>query len=160
MSARSTFIRVATPAETAAIASIINRAFSIETFLEGTRTDEAQLSEMMGKGIFLLACDSSERLVASVYVELRGERGYFGMLAVDPAHQGSGIGRAMVESVEDYCRQRGCKFMDISVLSLRTELPPFYRKLGYVETGTDEFHPSRPLKPGLECHLIIMSKPL
>lgn len=66
----------------------------------------------------------------------------------------------MIEAAEDYCRARGCKFMDISVLSLRPELPPFYRKLGYVENGTDEFRPSRPLKPGLECHIIRMSKPL
>jgi hypothetical protein len=50
--------------------------------------------------------------------------------------------------------------MDITVLSLRTELPPFYRKHGYVETGTDEFHTSQPLKPGAECHCILMSKPL
>jgi hypothetical protein len=50
--------------------------------------------------------------------------------------------------------------MDIAVLSLRHELPPFYRTLGYVETGTEQFHPSRPLRPAVECHCIIMSKPL
>ena len=50
--------------------------------------------------------------------------------------------------------------MDITVLSLRPELPPYYRKLGYVETGTEEFHPSRPLKAGVECHCIRMTKVL
>jgi GNAT superfamily N-acetyltransferase len=52
------------------------------------------------------------------------------MLAVDPAHQGKGLGRAMVKSAENYCRQQRCKAMDLSVLSLRPELLPFYRKLG------------------------------
>ena len=97
---------------------------------------------------------------AAVYVEISGERGYFGMLAVDPASQGTGLGRLMVEAAESHCRQLGCQFMDIDVLSLRPELPPFYRKLGYRETGTEEFHPSRPLRPGVACHCIKMEKAL
>lgn len=139
---------------------VINAAFAIETFLEGTRTDQSGLEEMMDKGQFLLACDSGGNVVASVYVEVRGSRGYFGMLAVDPAQQGRGLGRMMVKAAEEQCRQRGCELMDITVLSLRPELPPLYRKLGYVETGTEEFHPSRPLQAGLECHCITMSKKL
>ena len=65
-----------------------------------------------------------------------------------------------MQAAEDYCREHGCKFMDITVLDLRPELPPFDRKLGYVETGTEEFHPSRPLTEGVECHCIAMSKGL
>jgi GNAT superfamily N-acetyltransferase len=106
------------------------------------------------------AQSGTDRISAAVYVEINGERGYFGMLAVDPVRRGTGLGRFMVEAAENYCRQRGCLFMDIDVLSLRQELPPFYRKLGYVETGTEEFHPSRPLRPGIECHCIKMEKAL
>ena len=80
------------------------------------------------------------------------------MLAVDPGRQGSGLGRVMIEAAEDRCRQQECKFVDITVLSLRPELPPFYRKFGYTETGTEEFTPSRPLKGGVKCHAIVMSK--
>ena len=140
--------------------SLINAAFVIETFLEGTRTDEADLAEKMTKGNFLLGYDGPDRLLASVYVEIRGTRGYFGMLAVDPAHQGKGLGRTMVQAAELYCRKERCTDMDLTVLSLRPELPPIYRKLGYVKTGTEEFHPSRPLKDGVECHCIVMSKEL
>jgi hypothetical protein len=50
--------------------------------------------------------------------------------------------------------------MDILVLSLREELPPLYRKFGYIVTGTEEFKPSRPLKPGVECYAIKMEKAL
>jgi len=153
-------IRIATAGDVPAMIPVVNAAFSVEAFIDGTRTDEERMSEMMRKGDFLLAERGSGGVAACVYTELRGERGYFGMLAVDPAEQGSGLGRRMVQSAEDYCRERGCKFMDITVLNLRPELPPFYRKLGYVETGTEEFRPSRPLKDGIECHCIVMSKAL
>jgi predicted N-acetyltransferase YhbS len=153
-------IRRATTADTAAIISVTNAAFAVETFLDGTRTDEERMAEMLHKGSFFVAADETDRILASVYIELRGTRGYFGMLAVDRSTHKKGLGRMMVEAAENHCRMLGCTAMDIAVLSLRPELPPYYRKLGYVETGTEEFHPSRPLRPGLECHCIIMSKPL
>ena len=142
------------------VITLVNAAFAIETFLEGTRTDEHRIAEIMQRGEFLVGEDESGHVVASVYTEIRGERGYFGMLAVDPARQGEGHGRTMVLAAEAHARARGCEWMDIDVLNLRPELPPFYRKLGYVETGTAEFHPSRPLKAGVECYSVTMSKGL
>lgn len=66
----------------------------------------------------------------------------------------------MVAAAEGYCRERSCMAMDLTVLSLRPELPPLYSKFGYVEVGTEEFRPTRPLRPGVECHCIVMSKTL
>ena len=140
--------------------AVVNAAFAIETFLDGTRTDEGRMAEMMTTGEFLVAETEASKIVACVYVERRGEHGYFGMLSVDPTYQQNGLGRAMVEAAENYCRRQGCSKMDITVLSLRPELLPFYCHLGYVETGTEEFHPSRPPKAGIECHCIVMSKQL
>ena len=151
-------IRLATTRDLPAMIPIINAAFAIETFLAGERTDHENLERLMTKGNFLVASDAAGQLMASVYVELRGLRGYFGMLAVAPEFQGRGLGRVMVEAAEAHCRNSGCAAMDINVLSLRTELPPFYRRLGYIETGTEDFHPSRPLQPGMQCHCILMSK--
>lgn len=153
-------IRLATESDVARVIPVVNAAFAIETFLEGSRTDEQGMAEMIQKGGFLLADDDRGRLLACVYVERRGERGYFGMLAVDPSEQGRGLGRRMVAAAEDHCRRAGCKFINITVLSLRAELPPFYRKLGYAETGTEEFRTSRPLRDGVECHSTVMSKAL
>ena len=153
-------VRLATADDIPAIVSIANAAFAIETFLEGSRTDHERMAAMMQKGEFLVGEDQSGRLLASVYIEKRGEGAYLGMLAVDPTRQGSGIGRQMTEAAEAYCREHGCRYIDIVVLSLRPELLPLYRKLGFVETGTEEFRPSRPLKPGIECYGIKMSKTL
>lgn len=153
-------LRRASASDYAAMVELINSAFAVEKFLEGNRTNEDELAQRMRKGEFLLGHDESGTLVAVVYVELRGSRGYFGMLSVDPKRQGEGIGRKMVEAAEEYCREKGCTAMDLTVLSLRPELPPLYRKLGYMESGVEEFRPSRPLKDSLECHCIVMSKAL
>lgn len=153
-------VRAASESDCAALVSLINSAFAVEKFLEGERTDEGQLKEMMQKGQFLLGCDAEGKLVASVYVEVRGARGYFGMLSVDPQHQKNGLGTKMVGAAEEYCRAKGCGAMDLCVLSLRPELPPLYRKLGYAESGMEEFHPQRAFIGTKDCHCIIMSKEL
>ncbi|HTM16376.1 MAG TPA: GNAT family N-acetyltransferase [Terracidiphilus sp.] len=153
-------IRLATAADRPRLIPIINAAFAIETFLEGTRTDDERLSAMMQKGEILLAEDSSGQILACIYAETHGSRGYLGQLAVDPADQGSGVGRQMLAASEDHFRARGCKAIDITVLSLRPELLPIYKRLGFVETGTEEFHMSRTIKDNQECHCIKMSKPL
>lgn len=48
--------------------------------------------------------------------------------------------------------------MDLRIVNLREELPPFYRRLGYVETGTAPFQEE--IKSKLPCHFVLMSKPL
>lgn len=153
-------IRPAKPEDTARIVQVVNEAFAVEKFIDGTRTDEARFAEMACKGEFFVADDSDGPILACIYAELRGERGYFGMLAVDPKEQGKGLGTTMIEFAERYCREQGCLWMDISVLTLRPELLPFYGKLGYTETRREEFFPSRPLKKGVDCKSIVMSKKL
>jgi GNAT superfamily N-acetyltransferase len=82
------------------------------------------------------------------------------VLAVDPAWQRKNLGRRMIEAAEDYARSKNRKTMKLTVVNLRTELPPFYRKFGYAETGTEEFRNPRPIKDGAQLHLIVMSKAL
>ncbi len=153
-------IRPAVAADRPRLIPLINAAFSVETFLEGPRTDEQRLSEAMDKGTILLAEDSEGSILASIYTELRGSHGYLGMLAVDPDHQKMGLGRRLMEAAADRFRALGCDALEITVLSLRPELLPIYRRLGFVETGTEPFHYPHPLAPGLECHCIVMEKPL
>jgi ribosomal protein S18 acetylase RimI-like enzyme len=153
-------IRAAVPGDGPRLIPLINSAFSVETFLQGPRTDEARLAAAMDKGTILVGENSAGRLLASIYTELRGTHGYAGMLAVDPEHQKSGVGRRMMEAAEAHFRAHGCDRVEITVLSLRPELMPIYRQFGFVETGTEEFHYPHPLAPGLECHCIVMEKPL
>ena len=75
---------------------------------------------------------------ASLYLERRGDRTYVGMLSVSPDRQGHGIARQMMAVAEQHAHGLGCSGVDIRVVDLREELPPFYHSLGYVETGRSE----------------------
>jgi predicted N-acetyltransferase YhbS len=150
--------RVSTLADAEAIASLINLAFRVERFfIDSDRITTAEVRERFATGCFLLA-ETGESLVGSVYVELRGERAYIGLLAVDPSKQRTGAGSRLMSEAEEYARQSGCRFADIAVVNLRVELPPLYRRLGYVETGTGPFPADVVTK--LECHFITMTKTL
>jgi len=140
------------------IARLVNTAFRAERFfIDADRTNSEKVGALLQKGKFLLA-EEAGALAGCVYVEVRGERGYFGLLAVDPALQRSGLGSRLVAAAEEYCREAGCQFMDLTIVNLRTELPGFYHHLGYVESGTLPF-PSEQ-EANQPCHLVRMSKPL
>lgn len=151
-------IRVANASDIGAIVPLVNTAFAMETFLEGMRTSEEDLAQTMETGDLLIAEDEGACVVACVSVSAKESVGYFGMLAVDSTRQGAGLGRVMVKAAEDYLRDHTCREIRIDVLSLRTDLLPFYRRLGYVEIGTRPAPLVRKLKPGFECHSFIMAK--
>ena len=152
-------IRWAEACDVAAIVRVINLAFRAAEsfFIERDRITAEILQPMLDKDNFLLAEDPAG-LVGCVYVELRGERAYFGLLAVDPAWQHCGLGRCLVDESEKHARAAGCRAMDLRIVNLREELLPFYRRLGYVETGTAPF--PEEIKSNLPCHFVLMSKPL
>jgi len=140
------------------IARLVNAAFRRERFfIDHDRTNPEKVRELLQKGKFLLA-EEAGALAGCVYVEVRGERGYFGLLAVDPALQRSGLGSLLVAAAEEYCRAAGCQFMDLTIVNLRTELPGFYHRFGYVESGTLPFPSEQDANQ--PCHLVRMSKPL
>lgn len=153
-------LRLATPADRPRLVPMINAAFSVESFLDSTRTDDARLAAVMDGGEILVAEDAAGRLLASVYMEPRGDSGYLGMLAVDPAHQRSGLGSLLMRAAEDRFREQGLRAVEITVLSRRAELLPIYRRLGFVETGTEPLHIPQRVNDGIACHCIIMTKPL
>src|SRR6185295_19693498 len=114
-------LRAATPADAEIVARLVNAAYRVESFfVDGDRTRPDEVRELLGTGSFLLVADERGEVTGCVYVELRGARGYFGLLAVDPGRQGGGIGRALVAAAEAHCRDAGCAFMDIQVVDLRT----------------------------------------
>lgn len=155
---RDIHIRRAVLTDAQEITALVNLAFRVERFfVEGDRIDVERVRGLMQKGAFLLAEDAGG-LAGCVYAELRGERGYFGLLAVEPSRQRCGLGGRLAREAEDYARAAGCRVMDMQTVNVRTELPPIYRKMGYLETGTAPF-PSE-VRSKLPCHFVVMSKPL
>jgi GNAT superfamily N-acetyltransferase len=150
--------RAASLADADLLARLINAAFLVEQpFILGDRTSPEGLHAYMEKGKFLLAEDA-DGLAGCVYVELRGDRGYLGLLGVAPSRQGRGLGRKLMAAAEDFFREAGCVAVDLRVVSAREPLPAFYRHLGYSETGSAPLAPEVPAK--VRCHYILMSKSL
>lgn len=151
-------VRPATEDDIPTVVRLINAAFAVERFfVDQDRIDAAEVARLLRAGRFYLL-EQTGAALGCVYVELRGERGYFGLLSVEPGRQGAGIGRRLVGEVEAACRAAGCTALDIQVVNLRTELPPLYRKLGFREAGTKPFPASIPTT--LPCHFVLMTKPL
>jgi len=151
--------RIATTADAPQITAVINAAFRIaeEFFIDGNRITQVEVEQLLSKGAFLLA-EASGKLNGCVYVELRGERSYLGLLSVNPTCQQGGLGSLLMLEAEKYCRERGSHSMDILIVNLREDLPSFYQKRGYVESGTTPFPPDVPTR--IPCHFINMSKSL
>lgn len=150
--------RRATVEDAGTLAALINLAYRVEDFFKiGDRTDADDLQKRMEDGAFLVLEDAAG-IAGAVYVALHGTTGYFGMLSIDPARQGQGLGSRLIAEAEGYCRDAGCSVMELEVVNLRTELPPFYKRFGYAEHGTRPFtdteRTSRPV------HFIVMTKSL
>lgn len=152
-------IRKATESDAANITVVINQAFgpAEHYFVDGDRISTEEVLDSIGIGAFLVAEKEGE-MVGCVYVEPRGERAYLGLLSVNPNHQQRGMGVRLMRAAEEFCVAAGCRFMDIKIVNLRTELPGYYRKFGYNETGSSPFPAEVETK--IPCHFIDMSKPL
>ena len=159
--ADSSFVlRQSSLSDVPALVRLINRAYQVEQFfVQGDRTSDADIRERMARpGAAFLVCADERSLAGAIFVQVRGDRGFFAMLAVDPDHQKEGLGRLLVTAAEDRCRSAGCRFLDIDVVNLRSELPGFYAVLGFAPYDTAPFH--EPAKLRREAHLVLMTKPL
>ena len=137
---------------------LINRAFVVEApFFTTERIDLDETIEHFKKGTFILA-EEAGVIAGCNYVELRDDCGYFGLLSIDPTYQGRGLGRKLVEQAEEFCHREGRPLMRIRVLNHRTELPPFYEKLGYHIAGTEEVEQVPSAR--VPYHFIVMEKQL
>jgi predicted N-acetyltransferase YhbS len=152
-------VRSAVVDDVEAITAVVNTAFrkAESFFIEQDRIDADSVKALMEKGQFLVAREGGT-LTGCVYLERRGERAYLGLLSVDPKRQGAGIGSTLINAAEEHCRKAGCRFMDLRIVNLRTENHAFYRRRGYLETGTEPFPAG--LSTKLPCHFVNLSKPL
>jgi GNAT superfamily N-acetyltransferase len=151
-------VRFGKPDDTAELVPLINVAFLPEQIaIEGDRINPEKLEAFFANGKFLVL-ENAEGLAGCVYAEVRGNRGYIGLLALRPELRGHGLGRVLMSHAEEYLAGSDCEAADLRTISARSDLVPMYKHLGYQEMGTAAMPPEIPLK--IPCHFIIMSKPL
>ena len=149
-------IRAAGAGDVPRIVRLLNAAFAMErAFIDRDRTSVAEIADHLNTGLFFVVDAGEGTLAACMYLAQRGDRMYLGMLAVSPAYQGRGLGRLMMAAAERHAVSLGCHAIDIRIVDRRTELPPFYRALGFVDDGTEPFEDPLLTKP---AHFVRMTK--
>lgn len=154
-------IEEASPCDAVALARLINSAYRVEDFFKAAdRTTLDEVRQLLERETFLVAREADGSIAGCVRVAAEPPEGHFGMLAVDPAAQGCGLGRRLVAAAEARARAAGCLRMSLEVASPRTELPAYYARLGYRVTGAKPWPAEALHELKAPAHFIVMSKTL
>lgn len=135
--------------------------------LEGQRTDEASVTELIRRpDSLLLLAKLDDNLAGCCHLARRdGDRAYFGMFAVAPELQGTGLGGAVLAEAERTARDRwGAGWLRMTVISRREELLAWYRRRGYEPTGETEPFPYGDERFGIplcdDLEFLVLEKPI
>jgi N-acetylglutamate synthase-like GNAT family acetyltransferase len=148
-------VRRATPKDAVALSELVNDCYRVERFfVDGDRTNPAEIAEMTRGGVFLVLEDA-RGLAAAVYLERRGSAIYFGMLSVRADLQGVGLGTRLVRIAEAMGEAMGASEVTLKIVNLREELGRWYRSLGSREGATAPYVHRSVKQP---CHFVEMYK--
>jgi len=107
--------------------------------LDGVRTDTDALTAIIAGSpdTRMLLAQEDGAVVACCQLERRADGvAYFGMFAVGPERQGSGLGRAVLTAAERHAQAEwGSTSMEMTVIAQRLELIDWYERRGYTCTG-------------------------
>ena len=156
------------------VAALIERAYrgpeaakgwtNESALLTGPRSSLAEVEELVrDPASRFVTAFSDSGLVGSALIQKHGEGAYFGMFAIEPAAQGSGLGKAVMARCEAVARELwGAKFMELTVISLREQLIGWYERRGFLRTGEREPFPFATATGALrtDFDLVVLRKPL
>jgi ribosomal protein S18 acetylase RimI-like enzyme len=153
--------------------------------LDGQRVDAAMLATAIGtagtaivlarSGDQLLGCCQLHSATTCPPTEVAASNGgrrttpgsiaMFGMFAVDPDHQGAGVGSQVLAEAERIAgADWGMDRMELTVIDVRDELIAWYRRRGYEPTGETRPFPHEEERLGLprrkDLQFMVMQKPL
>lgn len=168
--------RAATPADIPALIELVTSAYRGDAsragwtteadMLDGARIDaEGLQADIARPRSTILLAERAGRLVACAHVADGGEHGYFGMFAVAPSEQGSGLGKQVIAEAEAHgVREWGLASMLMTVIDIREELIAFYERRGYARTGIKKPFPYGDERFGIpkrdDLRFEILEKPL
>lgn len=136
------------------------------SMLGGSRTDEADIKSILATPdqVMLVKKSSGQEgaeFEACVMLQKRpSDTAYLGMLTTNVERQAKGTGSAMLKAAEEFVvREWNSKRMEMTVISLRTELINWYTKRGYRVTNEKRPYPAEtrfgiPLVEGLEFNVL------
>lgn len=92
-----------------------------------------------GKHSTVLVGRVGAQIVATAMVGHDGHRGWVYYVAVDPARQKQGLGRAIMHAAEDWLRAAGLPKLQLLVRRENAKAGAFYQSIGYEEAETIVF---------------------
>lgn len=143
------------PAQRTEIFEIMRKAYAsteIEIWGENyVRMPQAEYEELIDDGKITVALLENE-IVGCVYArKIDDDTFTFGLLATHKDFGNLGIGRKLIEQVEEKARISGAKFMNIEILRprdfsipMKDRLRAWYEGMGYVFTHNQNFQDRRP----------------
>ena len=168
--------RTASAGDVRAIVALVQSAYRGEAsragwtteadLLDGQRTDADEVAALINAPASrILLCEQGGVLLASAHLEKHAASCHFGMFAVRPDRQGCGLGQAMLAEAERMARDEwDCREMQMTVITLRTELIAWYERRGYRRTGIFKTFPYGDARFGLpkrdDLRLEVLRKPL
>lgn len=145
-------IRPARPEEAAALAALVERAYAPWVPVIGRRPmpmDDDYAARIAAGQAWLLERDGA--VAGAVVLEEASDHLLLDNVAVEPARHGEGIGRALLDFVEEEARRRGKPEVRLYTNALMVRNIALYARLGYAETG-------REVQAGF--HRVFMAKPV
>ncbi len=113
----------------------------------------------------VLLVEQDGRLLACAHIADDHGAGYFGMFAVDPSLQGSGLGKTLLAEAERIAfSEWQLPVMRMTVIDIRDELIAFYERRGYRRTGITKPFPYGDVRFGVplrqDLRFEVLEKPL
>ena len=105
--------------------------------LGGQRTDPQGIRQLIQeRESVILLFEKDQAILACVHLKKKDENTcYFGMFTVSPDLQKQGIGKTLMKEAEIFAKNNWhCRLMEMTVITLRTELMNWYLKHGYEKT--------------------------
>jgi GNAT superfamily N-acetyltransferase len=93
-----------------------------------------------------LPSPSAESIIGVIRITSHAPAGEFGLFAVDPLHQGTGVGRSLIRFAEEECKKKGMEKMQCELLvpvgwehPFKKRLQAWYERMGYAVVRREEF---------------------
>lgn len=130
-------IRDARPADAAPVARLLTEL----GYPSDAGAVEGRLERLQVVGDRVLVAEADGAVVGLAHLQvspaLERDRptAKLGALIVDEAQRGRGIGRSLVQAMEDEARLRGCELLFLTTSERRDDAHAFYERLGLELTG-------------------------
>ncbi|MGC8644916.1 MAG: GNAT family N-acetyltransferase [Thermoplasmata archaeon] len=118
-----------------AVQSIECRAFGVHAYSRGEIENMLTFENSV---TFILEVDGRVAGYSSLFFSRKGKIAHVESIAVDPVFQGSGLGRKLMDAMENEARDRGCEKIVLETFEKNERALRMYLKRGYLVKGIVE----------------------